>query len=149
MNPIGIFLKDIKTEDFDNDLKHFSKIINSFHEECKISELKEMSLRLVFYSNAIIVDGERHLLANKPFKMPKDLFGFLPDIKVHMGLRFVFNINLVRYDFKIEPRFSKLEENYIDFNVIIPKPFKTEKVFEIIEEQRRFFDDNIFPFLAR
>ena len=148
INPMGLFFKDIQTLRFDDDLKSFFQIINLYHTECKISELKELNLRLVFYSKASIVNGMRKLLTHD-IVIPKELFQSLPDFKIHMGLRFVFTVGITRYDLKIEPRFSNLEENYIDFNVIIPKSIKTEEVLDMINEQRTFFNDRILPFIAR
>lgn len=148
LNPVGFFSKDIQTERFDEDLQNLFQIINVFHSECKISELKEINLRLVFYSKAIIVNQERKLLAYD-ILIPDELFRSFPDGKVHTGLRFVFTAGVTRYDLKIEPRFANLDENYIDFNVRIPKPIKTEDAYNIVTEQRNFFDNRILPIIAR
>ena len=148
INPSGVFFRDIETEKFDEDLEAFFKIIRTYYSECKISEFKELSLRLVFYSNAILFDGRRKLLTYS-IDIPDKPFPSLPDSKIHAGLRFIFTVNVNRYDIKIEPRFSNLQENYLDFNVIIPKPIKLEEAFDIINEQRSFFDESILPVVAR
>lgn len=148
INPLGIFFNEIKTERFDEDLENLFQIVNLFHSECKISELKEISLKLVFYFKALIANERRKLLTYD-IVMPSELLQSLPDSKVHLGLRFVFTVGITRYDLKIEPRFANLEENYIDFNVVIPKPIKTEEVLGVIAEQRQFFDNNILPMIAK
>jgi hypothetical protein len=148
INPAGVFFRDIETEKFDEDLEGFFKIIKTYHSECKILELKELSLRLVFYSKAILSDGRRKLLTYN-IEIPDKPFPSLPDSTIHIGLRFIFTVGVNRYDIKIEPRFSNLQENYLDFNVIIPKPIKVEDAFGIINEQRKFFNEYILPVIAR
>jgi len=148
INPAGIFFRDIETEKFDEDLEHFFKIIKTYQSECNISELKELSLRLVFYSKAILSDGRRKLLTYN-IEIPDKPFPSLRDSIIHIGLRFIFTVGVNRYDIKIEPRFSNLQENYFDFNVTIPKPIKVEDAFGIIKEQRKFFNECILPVIAR
>ena len=148
INPAGVFFSDIKTEKFDEDLEDLFKIIKTYHSECKISELKELNLRLVFYSKAILSDGRRKLLTSN-IEIPDKPFPSLPDSIIHIGLRFIFTVGVNRYDIKIEPRFSNLQENYLDFNVVIPKEIKVEDAFGIINEQRKFFNEYILPAVAR
>ena len=148
INPAGVFFRDIETEKFDEDLEDFFEIIKTYHSECKISELKELGLRLIFYSKAILSDGRRKLLTYN-IEIPDKPFPSLPDSIIHIGLRFIFTVGVNRYDIKIEPRFSNLQENYLDFNVIIPKSIKVEDAFGIINEQRKFFNESILPVIAR
>ncbi len=148
INPSGVFFSDIETEKFDEDLGDFFKIIKTYHSECKISEVKELGLRLVFYSKAILSDGRRKLLTYN-IEIPDKPFPSLLDSVIHVGLRFVFTVGVNRYDIKIEPRFQNLQENYLDLNVVMMKPIKVEDTLGIINEQRRFFDENILPVIAR
>jgi len=148
INPAGVFFRDIETEKFDEDLEDFFEIIKTYHSECKISELKELGLRLIFYSKAILSEGRRKLLTYN-IEIPDKPFPSLPDSIIHIGLRFIFTVGVNRYDIKIEPRLSNLQENYFDFNVIIPKPIKVEDAFSIINEQREFFNESILPVIAR
>lgn len=148
ITPVGIFFKDIQTQDFDKDLEECFGIINTYHSECRITELKQLSLRLIFYSEAVLVDGKRKLLTYD-IVVPDKPFQSLPESKIYLGLRFVFTVAANRYDLKVEPRFSNLQENYIDFNVIIPGPIKVEDVFSLINEQRDFFNKSILPIVAR
>lgn len=148
INPAGVFFSDIKTEKFDEDLEGLFKIVKTYHSECKISELKELNLRLIFYSKAILSDGRRKLLTSN-MEISDKPFPSIPDSIIDIGLRFIFTLGINRYDIRIEPRFSNLQENYLDFNVVIPKSIRVEDAFGIVNEQRKFFNECILPAVAR
>ena len=148
INPAGVFFRDIRTEDFDKDINKLISIMNIYYSECKINELKELNLKLVFHPKAIIVDAKRKLVAHD-ISIPNEIYQALPEGKIHTGLRFVFTEGIIRYDLKIEPRFANLEENHVDFNVIIPRAIKTEELLDLVNAQRAFFDEHILPIIAK
>jgi len=150
INPIFVQFTNIKTEDFESDIKMTKDIATVYFSRYKTKKISQAAIRLVSIINADFVENERKLIKNESFTLlPNNIKALTSKGEVKIGIRLVFQRNAKRYDLKIEPYFKHLACNYIDFNVVTPNlEASLNQVYDLFKKEKLFFTKNISAIMA-
>jgi len=140
LNPVFLQFSNVQTKNFDSDIKITKDISTVYFTQYNTEKINQVAMRLVTIAQARLINGVRQLIKNENFILSPDTIESLNPVgEIKIGLRLVFQRSGKRYELKIEPYFSEPENNYIDFNIVMPdldKPI--EDVYKLIYEEVNF-----------
>ena len=131
--------------DFNSDFEIIKEISKVYFDQYKNEKISQVAIRLVSVVKANTTDDRRELIVNEKFVLsPKTIESLNPGGDIKIGIRLVFQRNGKRYELKVEPFFSDLNSNYIDFNLVVSSLDKSlDQVYVLINEEVYNFTHNI------
>jgi len=145
LSPIFLQFLNIATMDFNSDFEIIKEISKVYFDQYKNEKISQVAIRLVSVVKANTTDDRRELIVNEKFVLsPKTIESLNPGGDIKIGIRLVFQRNGKRYELKVEPFFSDLNSNYIDFNLVVSSLDKSlDQVYVLINEEVYNFTHNI------
>jgi len=141
--PMFVHLENHHPKNLDREIKKVLNIFNYYYKELGIKEVIQMNLRFVSHVPAHFEKSDRKLLNKVTFGIPDDLRDILGAKKIEKGLRFVYRINNMRYNLRIEPYFTDLKKNYVDLKIVISETILLKQIHSKIKKQKEAFHNKI------